>query len=206
MNPHPPIINMFRQQCWQCRLSRTTTIIKTSRLFSSGVILGAGAVPQAAKGSKTLKLKKKEVDRSSRRSAPGERKAFRKRVVLSNPNALQPEGMKVLSKDVSLDEGAVGLVLALPDGLVDQLRALDAFKPTQRWSAFRKPSLLWTGQSLQLGRDLVAVERAADRTGSSSLLRILSGEKGVGKSHLLLQAIAMALLRNWVVVSIPECE
>ncbi len=155
------------------------------------------------KGNKTLKIKKKNIVKSGRPPAPGERKALRKRIVLSNPNALEIPGLEVLTKELTADEKVEGKVVALPVPVVDQLRAAGAFKPTQGWSAFRRPTVLFTGATMQLGKELEAVE---DQENRRTVRRIISGERGAGKSSMLLQAMAIAFLREWVVISIPECK
>lgn len=155
------------------------------------------------KGPKHILLAKNERVRSGGSLAPGERKAHRRRVVLTNPNALEVPGLKLLERDTAVAEGARGSIVILPDPLVEQLRELGAFKQTQQWRAFRKPAVLLTEQSLDLGRRLIAAE---ERKAEGVVRNIVSGDKGVGKSVMLLQAMAMALLRGWVVISLPECE
>jgi small subunit ribosomal protein S29 len=186
-----------------------------------------------------LYLKKRPVQKVVNRTTPEERKAYRKRVVLSNPNALDVPGLPVLGqKAVALAEEEeakeaeaeaedinggynhdygtirVGAMVALPSGIVEQLRELRTFKPKQRWGAFRRPAVLWTDASVAIAREIARID--SQRTPSSSpspetstnpstLRRIITGERGVGKSTLLLQAMSLALSRGWVVVSIPEC-
>lgn len=55
----------------------------------------------ATKGQKTLRIKKKApVKREGKPPASGERKAMRKRIVLSNTNALEVEGMRDLDAEM----------------------------------------------------------------------------------------------------------
>ncbi|KAI9747516.1 MAG: 37S ribosomal protein S23 mitochondrial [Lichina confinis] len=161
----------------------------------------AGTEP--TKGRKTLRIAKKAPPKTGKAPAPGERRAFRKRIVLTNPNAIEVEGLKGLNNDTTVKESSKGTLLVLPEQAVDQLRELAVFKPTQKWRSFRKPAVLWTEQSLELARQLATVE---EQQRPGLLRRMLCGEKGVGKSVMLLQAQATALSRGWVVMSIPECQ
>ncbi|KAH0548571.1 hypothetical protein GP486_007885 [Trichoglossum hirsutum] len=154
------------------------------------------------KGVKSLKIKKKNTLRSAGRPpAPGERKALRKRIVLSNTNALEVKGMQDLSNDNMADKQIQGTVVGLPGPLVDQLRAAEAFRTGQGWGLFRRPGVLMRENSLEIARDLQDVV-----SGKKTLRRIYTGERGSGKSVVLLQAIAMAFLKDWVVVTIPEAS
>jgi small subunit ribosomal protein S29 len=57
---------------------------------------------EKVKGQKTLRIKKKPPPKTGKPPQPGERKAMRKRIVLSNTNALEVPGMR------ELDKGLVG--------------------------------------------------------------------------------------------------
>lgn len=142
--------------------------------------------------------KNRQIDRS-RPPAPGERKAYRKRVTLSNNNALPVEGLEEMSAQTMVDPAKVGRMLALPNELVDQLRAVEAFKATQTWNMFRQPSMLQRKEA----KDLVEKMQAAVGKGETLKL-VISGDRLVGKSMLLLQAISYAYLNNWIVFHVPE--
>ncbi len=203
-------------------------------------------VREPQRGTKQLYLKKRPVQKVANRTTPEERKAFRKRVVLSNPNALDVPGLPVLGQDALAlaeeeeeaaeaaeaaeaeteakdmmggyddDYGAIkaGAMVALPSGIVEQLRELRTFKPKQRWGAFRRPAVLWTDASVAIAREILRIDSqrtpssslsSETSTSSSTFRRIITGERGVGKSTLLLQAMGLAFSRGWVVISIPEC-
>lgn len=131
---------------------------------------------------------------------PGERKALRKRIVLSNTNALEVDGLVDLSRAMSGSlEKQVGKVVGLEGATVDGLRAVEAFKTTQGWGLFRRPSVLIREESVQLGRRMVAVEQKKE-----TLRVVVDGAKGTGKSMLLLQAMATAFVRGWIVLNVPE--
>ncbi|KAI9833460.1 MAG: hypothetical protein M1819_003618 [Sarea resinae] len=159
---------------------------------------GAGA-----RGTKALKLKKKAFVRNAGRPpAPGERKAIRKRIVLSNINALDVPGMQDLTPETMVNAELQGQVVGLPGPVVDQLRAVDAFKTTQSWGLFRKPGMLMRKESVELGKFIDGMAG----NGKETMRRIFTGDRGTGKSIVLLQAMAMAFQKGWVVISIPEAQ
>ena len=144
-------------------------------------------------------LGKKRPPPPGRPIAPGERKAFRKRIQLSNDNALVVEGLPKLDAENIADPDAVGSVVGLSDDLVDRLRAVEAFKPTQNWGLFRSPHMLIRGETVELTSRLNAAgkEKKTERI-------VITGEKGSGKSIVALQAQCNGFLNNWVVINIPE--
>lgn len=169
--------------------------------FSTGPALLA-----QSKGAHIVKgkAKKNYKTRSStpvkaRTPGPGERKAFRKRVQLSNNNAVPVSGFGELDGEALASDESNGKVLGVPDRVVDQLRALEAFRPRQSWGLFRRPHMLVRSETVQLGKMLEGAK--ADK---STLKLVVSGGKVTGKSTMLLQAMSHALLNNWVVIHIPE--
>lgn len=154
---------------------------------------------QTQKGGTSLRLKKKAIVKTGKPPMPGERKAMRKRIVLSNTNALEVQGMVDIDKENVLDSALVGSVAGLSGPVVDQLRAVEAFKTTQAWGLFRRPGLLVRGDSMELSQMMAGMEN------SKQMMRLLvDGERGSGKSLLLLHAMATAFVRGWIVVNIPE--
>lgn len=129
---------------------------------------------------------------------PGERKALRKRIVLSNTNALQVEGLRDLSKDMEMAVHT-GKVVGLPGEVVDSLRAVEAFKVTQGWGMFRRPALLIREESVVVTENMKYAEQ---QKGGFRL--VIDGERGAGKSLMLLHAMATAFVRGWIVLNIPE--
>ncbi|KAK5114059.1 hypothetical protein LTR85_010365 [Meristemomyces frigidus] len=159
-----------------------------------------------ARAGKTLKLAKNKRVSTVRPPAPGERKALRKRVVLSNTNALEVHGLQDLTTD-NVDGAKVrelqGKVVGLGNDTVDALRALEAFKPTQGWSLFRRPASLVRKETVELAELLQAIKES---NGHQVEQRVVYGERVSGKSVLLLQGMAMAYLKGWVVVHYPEAK
>lgn len=109
--------------------------------------------------------------------------------------------MQELGAETMIDMRLRGQVLGIPGPVVDQLRAIEAFKVTQGWGMFRRPGVLMRRESVEMGK---TVESLSDEKLGSTVRRVLSGERGSGKSMLLLQAMAMAFVKGWVVISIPE--
>lgn len=160
-------------------------------------------IEKNVKGAKKTFVKKKKpqgVD-SSRRPAPGERKALRKRIVLSNTNALEVEGLKDITAQSMIDESLRGQVLGIPGPVVDQLRAVEAFKVTQGWPLFRRPAMLMRKDTLEMATE---IENISLGIRDKTIRRVFVGERGSGKTTMLLQAMTMAFLKGWVVINIPE--
>lgn len=103
-----------------------------------------------------------------------------------------------------VDEAKIGQMLALHGELLDQLREVRAFKPTQNWNMFRKPSTLMRRESVELGKTILDVSAGQVETRPRTVRRIIAGERGTGKSLMLLQAMSMAFLNDWVVINVPE--
>ncbi|KAL8780932.1 MAG: hypothetical protein Q9213_006243 [Squamulea squamosa] len=158
------------------------------------------------KGTKSLVIKKskKQVENRARRPAPGERKALRKRIVLSNVNALEVPEMQDISGENMYDRRIEGQVLGLPGPIVDQLRAVEAFKTTQSWGLFRSPGTLMRRETVDMGK-LIA-DMSEEQGSRKTVRRVLVGERGSGKSMMMLQAMTMAFLKGWTVINLPEAQ
>ncbi|KAK4240776.1 mitochondrial ribosomal death-associated protein 3-domain-containing protein [Achaetomium macrosporum] len=159
---------------------------------------GKGHVRQGKK-LKLGKFKKNAVESKGKPPLPGERKAYRKRITLSNDNAIPVPWLKDLDADDLASAKNIARVLALPEEVQDQLRASEAFKPTQCWGMFRKPSLLVRKESVDL---MNRMQASVDR--KQTLRLVVTGDKVTGKSMMLLQAMAHAFLNNWIVIHVPE--
>ncbi|KAI9904767.1 hypothetical protein N3K66_001296 [Trichothecium roseum] len=164
----------------------------------------ARAKKQDSREQKTTKdvvKKRKKANQPSvaRKPGPGERKAYRKRIQLSNNSALEVKGLGALEPWTLADPESSCKMFALPDSVVDQLRALEAFKATQSWNLFRKPHVL---VRKEVARFVADIEAAKDK--KEALRAVLVGSKLSGKSMTVLQALAHALLNEWVVIHLPE--
>lgn len=85
---------------------------------------------------------------------------------------------------------------------MDQLRAVEAFKTTQSWGLFQSPGTLMRRETVDMGK-LIA-DMSEEGGSRKTVRRVLVGEKGSGKSMMLLQAMTMAFLKGWTVINLPE--
>ncbi len=134
-----------------------------------------------------------------RKPNPGERKAFRKRIQLSNNSALEVKGLSTLEPDTMIKDESASQIFALPADIQDRLRTLEAFKHTQTWNLFRKPHLL-------LRKDIVNLMQKLDAStkDKKGVQMVLTGDKLSGKSIALLQAMTYGLMNDWVVINLPD--
>lgn len=182
----------------------------TTAFFSTRSLVAAAAAaaippPPVLRNRKGLpkklktSYKKKTNIVTGKKPAPGERKAFRKRIQLSNNNALPVAGLDELAPGTMATSESRGRVFALPDQLVDQLRALEAFKPTQSWNLFRRPHFLIREETVDLTAKMNDCKEKKD-----TLRCVLTGSRLSGKSLIQMQALSHALLNDWLVIHIPE--
>ncbi|KAK3167797.1 hypothetical protein OEA41_004243 [Lepraria neglecta] len=158
---------------------------------------------RGAKQTFTKKKKKPTDTNKGRKPAPGERKALRKRVVLSNTNALEVHGLQDVSAESITNDGLKGQVLGIPGPIVDRLRAVEAFKVPQGWALFRRPAMLMRKETLEFGKEMEGIAQNEEK---KSIRRVYVGERGSGKTLMLLQAMTMAFLKDWVVINIPNAQ
>lgn len=113
-----------------------------------------------------------------------------------------------LDANNSGDLSRIGQFLALDGELLDQLRDAKAFQTTQNWNLFRTPSTLVRQETTELGKEISSIT-AGNKGNSSSVQtvqRLVTGSRGSGKSIHLLQAMSMAYLNEWVVITVPDCK
>ncbi|KAJ5558298.1 hypothetical protein N7535_008511 [Penicillium sp. DV-2018c] len=199
---------MASSWCWNClsRL-RPTPRALISPPTATPRISSAPFHSTAVQQSTSLRRKKKKVTERSRPPAVGERKALRKRIVLSNPNALEVEGMLDLSPETMVDSRLRGTVLGLPVPMIDRLRAVQAFKPKQGWSIFRRPGTVLRRDTIEMGRLFEKISGEGDSAQKGKTVKkIVTGVQGSGKTVHLLQAMTMGFLKTWAVVTIPDAR
>ncbi|KAI1866467.1 hypothetical protein JX265_007768 [Neoarthrinium moseri] len=207
---------MAAPNCWRCLarpsqrlLAPTSTssslaVPVTTATFSTSARLakkeGGGLSSHVRTGKKLVLGRKKKQD-PGKPVLPGERKAFRKRIQLSNDNALEVPGLAQVTAATLVDPAAAGKIVGLPDALIDQLRTVEAFKPTQNWGLFRSPHMLVRQETVDLIKDMT------DKVQKKQTVRtVITGERGSGKSILGLQVLSAGLLNKWVVINIPEAQ
>lgn len=157
----------------------------------------------AARPRQAKKYKRSGTTESSsgKKPQPGERKAMRKRIVLSNTNALAVPGLRDLTVEDTTDAASQSRMFAIPGPTIDSLRAVEAFKPNQRWSLFRRPATVWRKEAIEMARLLQSVNSEEKK---KTIRKVVVGERTCGKSVLLLQAMTMAFLKGWIVVNLPD--
>ncbi|KAI0540004.1 mitochondrial ribosomal death-associated protein 3-domain-containing protein [Xylaria digitata] len=206
---------MASTSCWRC-LARPsqrlllapvsiTASVPTSAAFSTSAqqlsrVADSGGSRHNRAGKKLILGRKKRTPDKTKPPLPGERKAFRKRIQLSNDNALEVPGLEVLSAENAVNPDSVGKVFGLPaPEVIDQLRTCEAFKSSQNWNLFRSPHLLVRKETVDLAKQMTdAIEK------KETLRLVVTGSRGSGKSILGLQALATGFLNKWVVINIPE--
>lgn len=151
----------------------------------------------------SFRMKRRKPVDKPRPPPVGERRALQKRIVLSNPNALEVEGLQDFSPLTMVDSRFHGSVLGLPLSMLDQLRTVQAFQPTQGWSVFRRPGTVVRSDTLELGRLFENITNKGEDKGKV-YKKIITGVKGSGKTVHLLQAMTMGFLNGWVVFTIPD--
>ncbi|PWW75282.1 hypothetical protein C7212DRAFT_358157 [Tuber magnatum] len=161
--------------------------------------------------SNKVHVKKKPILVQKPAYEVGQRKELRKRIVLSNTNAI-PVVLPTMTADLIGNEDAAGAMFALPSGegdtIVDRLRALEAFQTKQHWPFFYRPCTLFRRETVEVGRLLERVVKweAAGEDGRVNERAILHGYYGCGRSILLLQAMTWALQKEWIVIAIPNAQ
>jgi small subunit ribosomal protein S29 len=182
--------------------STTTSLAQPAPKQKIGGGLGGKAGPPKRGDKLTFKIKKKKiVEQKGRPPAPGERKAQRKRIVLSNTNALEVPGMDNYTAETMIQPELLGKVVGVEGEMVDKLRAAEAFRVSQAWGLFRRPGMLIRDVTWKMAQEL---ERMSNKENKDTIRRVIIGELGSGKSVHLLQAMTMAFLKEWVVITIPE--
>lgn len=220
---------MVSPNCWRCLLrpsvastttttaaaAATTTIISPTiaatpsmtHHFSTTAPSHATAAPRPGTGmhqrlGKRMTMTKFKKNRDFGRSRSpqiGERKAWRKRIVLSNNNAIRVDGLKTMDVDnLALPESA-GEVFKIPAPTIDQLRSSEAFKSSQTWNLFHSPHALVRPETVAVCGKML---EAADQGKTARM--VVAGDRGAGKSMVLVQAMVNAFLHKWVVIHIPE--
>lgn len=182
----------------------TSSFHTSTALYANPMKKKSNAVDIQAKfrTGRSVRIKKKKIVDRPRPPAVGERKALRKRIVLSNTNALEVAGMQDLSLETMIDSRIRGAVLGLPVPMLDQLRAVQAFKPSQGWPLFRRPATVLRRETLEMGRLFERISEGSEK--GATFRKIVTGMRGSGKSVHLLQAMAMGFLKKWVVINVPE--
>ncbi|KAI2636119.1 mitochondrial ribosomal death-associated protein 3-domain-containing protein [Xylaria nigripes] len=206
---------MASASCWRCLprpsqrlllapVSVAAPPISTSAAFSTSARQLSKAADSVSTrhirtGKRLVLGSKKKPHVRSRPPQSGERKAFRKRINLSNNNALEVPGLSKFETTSHELPDAAGKIFAIPTEIIDQLRTCEAFKPSQNWDLFRAPHMLLRQESVEMIKQMKeAIEK------KETLRMVVTGNRGTGKSIVGLQALATGFLNNWLVINLPE--
>ncbi|KAI9728997.1 MAG: 37S ribosomal protein S23 mitochondrial [Chrysothrix sp. TS-e1954] len=218
---------MTSTPCWRClaRRRNQSSFLRTSTPASFQSNLPTTFLPSTTRPFTTTPTPHRKVKPAPKAKTPnirqtnkhaktykipaiGERKALRKRVILSNTNALEVGELVDLSASHVSKAAArelQGSVVGFAGETVDQLRAAEGFKPGQGWGFFRRPAALVRKETVEMAGLMDGVDAVEPGNGGrETVTRLLAGEKWSGKSVLMLQTMAMAFLKGWVVISFPE--
>lgn len=118
-----------------------------------------------------------------------------------------PEAKFVLTYDLEVrhllySERHVGEVYSFPEPIIDQLHALGMFNPKQGFQYMRKPICMIRNNTGLVARQLLAKE--VGHLGTKNRRVVVAGKPGTGKSFILLQMAAMAMLQRYVVFAVPR--
>ncbi|KAF2671533.1 hypothetical protein BT63DRAFT_478002 [Microthyrium microscopicum] len=163
---------------------------------------GHGEGPK--KGRQTLKIKRDMRVKDATIGTPESRKAFRTRIILENTNANTVPGLDRLTAETAFAKESIGKVFTIPGNHIDALRLMGAFKRTQGWHNYKGPATLIRQETWYIGQRMNEISEAG--LGAETTRKVIIGERKSGKSVLILQALSMAMLREWVVINIPECR
>lgn len=199
-----PSISMSTFICARC-LARPFAVARTRQHASTAAFSTTAQREKIFKQQMLPKAKQRGRNttpaKTSRQIAPGERKAFRKRVVLSNVNALAVHGLETIGRQNMSQTSKHGQMMTFDNNAIDALRANGAFKAAQAWGLFRQPATLVRSETLEVAKLLGTVDSS-----QGTVRRIVHGARGSGKSLVVMQSMAMALARGWVVIYLADSK
>ena len=99
-------------------------------------------------------------------------------------------------------ERHISEVLSFPDEIAEKLNALGMFNEKQGFQYMRKPISMIRPNTGLAARQLMSDD--VEHLGTKDRRVIVTGKGGTGKSFILLQMAAMALMKNYVVLAVPR--
>ena len=99
-------------------------------------------------------------------------------------------------------ERHVGEVLSFPDAVTEQLNALGMFNLNQGFQYMRRPVSVIRPNAGLVARQLLAEN--VSHLGTKDRRVVIAGKPGTGKSFLLLQIAAVAMMQKCVVIAVPR--
>ena len=123
-------------------------------------------------------------------------------VVYMNPEAKLVPTDELETKHLLFSDGHVGEVLSFPIDISTKLHALGMFNKKQGFQYLKRPVSMIRSSTGLVARELFAPELSGFGTKDRRVL--VTGKGGSGKSFILLQMAAMALMKNYVVIAVPR--
>jgi Mrp family chromosome partitioning ATPase len=118
-----------------------------------------------------------------------------------------PEAKFVLTHELEVphllySERHVGEVFGFPESIVEKLNALGMFNAKQGFQYMRKPICMIRPNTGLVARQLFA--QSISHLGTKDRRVVVAGKHGTGKSFILLQMAALALMQRYVVIAVPR--
>jgi Mrp family chromosome partitioning ATPase len=120
---------------------------------------------------------------------------------------MNPDAKFVLTYDFELrhllySERHVGEVLSFPEETIEQLNSLGMFNSKQGFQYMRRPICVVRPNTGLVARQLLAQD--VSHLGTKDRRVVVAGKPGTGKSFMLLQMAALALMQKYVVIAVPR--
>jgi primosomal protein N' len=131
-----------------------------------------------------------------------EKKRVTKSLYTGNPDAKFVFLHELEIRHLLHAERHVGEVLKFPDNVVSKLDKLGMLNKKQGFQFMRSPASLMRPNAGLVARQLLADD--VSHLGTKDRRVVVSGKGGSGKSFMLLQIAALALMQNYVVVAVPR--
>jgi Mitochondrial ribosomal death-associated protein 3 len=119
-----------------------------------------------------------------------------------NPNAKFFIVSELEERHLLHSEQYFGEVVAFPENVVGRLASLGMFNEKQGFHLMRQPVSVIRNNSGLVARELFAQD--IRHLGTDKRRVLVTGKGGSGKSFILLQMAAMALMQKYVVVAVPR--
>jgi Mrp family chromosome partitioning ATPase len=153
------------------------------------------------------KPSKKNNPRNPNYVAPVETVVEKKRARPQNPYRGNPDAKFVYLAELEARhllnaERHIGEVFAFPEPVVRKLDTLGMLNKRQGFQFMRAPASVMRPNAGLVTRELMAQD--VIHLGTRERRVVVAGKGGSGKSFILLQTAAMALMQNYVIVAVPR--
>ena len=143
-----------------------------------------------------------EFDDDEGDEGAGYNKKYAPKVSFRNPEAKFVLTRPLEPRHLEYAERHVGEVLSFTAEIENKLEMLGMFQPNYGFQFMRKPVSLIRPNSGLIARRLLS--SAVEDRGTEHRRVIVAGKGGTGKSFILMQIAAVALMKKYVVVAVPR--